>query len=97
MCYENAVDIEIAGIARLARLELSDEEAKRMGGQLSAILSYVSTLEELDTSAVEPTSHALPVSTPQRADEIGEHLPLDEALSNAPKHDEESFIVPKVV
>jgi len=97
VCYENAVDIELAGIARLARLELTDEEAKRMGGQLSAILSYVSTLDALDTETVEPTSHAIAVPTPHRADEVGNHLPLEEVLSNAPKHDNDSFVVPKVV
>ena len=89
--------MELAGIARLARLELTDEESGRMGQQLGAILSYVATLEELDTEAVEPTSHPLPGSTPQRADEPGDHLPLEKSLSNAPKCDEDSFIVPKVV
>mgnify|MGYP001204670381 FL=1 len=89
--------MKLAGIARLARLELTDEESVRMGQQLEAILSYVATLEELDTNAVEPTSHPLPGSTPQRVDQVGDHLPLEKSLSNAPMCDEDSFIVPKVV
>ena len=89
--------MELADIARLARVELTDEESARMGQQLGSILSYVATLQELDTDSVEPTSHPIPGATAQRADETGEHLSLEASLANAPQCDEDSFIVPKVV
>jgi aspartyl-tRNA(Asn)/glutamyl-tRNA(Gln) amidotransferase subunit C len=91
------VDMDIHGIASLARLELTEDEVGRLGGQIRSILSYVEKLAELDTDAVEPTSHPVPMTTPQREDEVGTHLSLEETLSNAPNHDEASFIVPKVV
>ncbi len=91
------MDTKLAAIARLAHLELTEEESTRMGQQLGSILSFVETLRELDTDTVGPTSHPLPGATPQRDDQAGEHLSLEAALSNAPKRDNNSFIVPKVV
>ncbi len=91
------MDIDIKHVATLARLELSDEEAVRLGGQLGDILDYVAQLAELDTDDVPPTTHVLPVTTPFRADAVGEHLDRDEALSQAPEHDGHAFAVPRVV
>jgi aspartyl-tRNA(Asn)/glutamyl-tRNA(Gln) amidotransferase subunit C len=91
------VDIDIHSIASLARLELSDEEKRRLGSQLGAILEYVKQLDELDTEDIEPTSHVVSLSTPCRADEVGDHLATEAALLNAPERDDDSFIVPQVL
>jgi aspartyl-tRNA(Asn)/glutamyl-tRNA(Gln) amidotransferase subunit C len=54
-------------------------------------------LNELDTSAVEPTSHVLPLKNVLREDEVGHSLSLDEVLANAPEHDKGHFVVPKII
>ena len=91
------MDIDIHSIASLARLELSDEETRRLGSQLGAILEYVKQLDELATDDIEATSHVVDLNTPCRADEVGEHLASEAALMNAPERDDDSFIVPQVV
>ena len=91
------MDIDIAQVARLARLALSDEEARRFEGQLGELLDYVAQLDELDTSEIPPTTHVLPVTTPLRADVVGEHLDRDEVLAQAPAHDGQAFAVPQVL
>ncbi len=91
------MDIDIQHVATLARLELSDAEAARLGGQLGRILDYVAQLDALDTDDVPPTTHVLPVTTPFRVDAVDAHLDRDEALSQAPEHDGQAFAVPRVV
>jgi aspartyl-tRNA(Asn)/glutamyl-tRNA(Gln) amidotransferase subunit C len=88
---------EVREIAILARLELSDQEIERMTGDLDAILGYVATLEELDTSSVEPMTHAVPFDCPRRADQVGPSLPVEEALRNAPRREGSFFQVPRIV
>jgi aspartyl-tRNA(Asn)/glutamyl-tRNA(Gln) amidotransferase subunit C len=88
---------EVREIATLARLELSDQEIERMTGDLDAILGYVEALKDLDTSAVEPMTHAVPFDCPLRADEVGPSLPVEEALRNAPRREESFFQVPRIV
>jgi len=87
----------VAHIADLASLELDDEEAQRMQSDMDAILGWVEKLAELDTSDVPPTAHVVDMATPLRSDEIADVLPVDEVLRNAPEHDEQSMIVPKVI
>ena len=65
---------QVRQIGNLARLKLSDDEVERFGEQLSSILTYVEKLNELDTSDVEPSAHALPVSNVFRNDEPGPTL-----------------------
>lgn len=84
-------------IARLARLDLSDEEERLFGSQLSDILRYVEKLDELDTSAVEPTSHVLELTNVMRDDRPRPSLPPDEALSNAPDRVENFYRVPRII
>lgn len=84
-------------IARLARLDLSDEEKRLFGSQLSDILRYVEKLDELDTSAVEPTSHVLELTNVMRDDRPRPSLPPDEALSNAPDRVENFYRVPRII
>jgi len=91
------MDMNIRDVAKLARLELSDEEAEALSGQLAGILNHVQTLEKLNTDGVEPTTHVVSVTCPMRADETAPCLSSDDALSNAPEHDGGSFVVPRVV
>jgi aspartyl-tRNA(Asn)/glutamyl-tRNA(Gln) amidotransferase subunit C len=84
-------------LALLARLRLSDDEVARMAGDLDAILDYVDALRDLDTSKVEPMTHAVPFDCPLRTDEVRPSLPLEEALANAPRREASFFQVPRIV
>ena len=86
---------EVLHVARLARLELTDEEVERFGEQLSAILEAVGKVAELDLSGVEPTSHPLDLVNVWAEDEPRTSLlPVEEALANAPERDGAFFRVP---
>ena len=85
---------EVLHVARLARLELNDEEVERFREQLSAILEAVSKVSELDLSDVPPTSHPLDVVNVWDADDPGPCLTVEEALANAPERDGDFFRVP---
>ena len=71
---------EVRKVARLARLDLPDDDLAVMARQLSAIIGYVDQLKELDTEGVEPLAHPLPVQNVFRADELRPSLPVEEAL-----------------
>jgi len=88
---------EVQYVARLARLQLSEPEAEAMTGQLDRILSYIDKLNELDTSAVAPTTHAIAMVNAFRDDELVESLPRAVALANGPLQNGEAFVVPKVI
>jgi aspartyl-tRNA(Asn)/glutamyl-tRNA(Gln) amidotransferase subunit C len=88
---------EVRELALLARLRLSDAEVAAMTDNLGAILEYVDALRALDTSAVEPMTHAVPFDCPTRADEVKPSLPVDDALANAPRRDGSFFQVPRIV
>ncbi len=88
---------EVEHVARLARLELTEEEKDLFTGQMDAILAYVDKLNELDTSGVVPTSHAVPMENAFREDEVGSSIGVDNALANAPERAEGFFRVPKVI
>jgi aspartyl-tRNA(Asn)/glutamyl-tRNA(Gln) amidotransferase subunit C len=85
---------EVVHVARLARLELADDEVARFQEQLSAILEAVSKVSELDLSDVPPTAHPLDVANAWAEDEPHECLPLDEVFANAPDRDGNLFRVP---
>ena len=85
---------EVLHVARLARLELSEDEIERFQGQLSAILDAVSKVSELDLSDVPPTSHPLELSNVWAEDEPRPCLTVEEALANAPDRDEDYFRTP---
>jgi len=85
---------EVVHVARLARLELADDEVARFQEQLSAILEAVSKVSELDLSDVPPTAHPLDVANAWAEDEPRECLPLDEVFANAPDRDGDLFRVP---
>ncbi|MDF1614222.1 Asp-tRNA(Asn)/Glu-tRNA(Gln) amidotransferase subunit GatC [Desulfurivibrio dismutans] len=87
---------KVAEMARLARLELENDEIKALTVELSGILEYVAKLQQLDTTGVEPVSHALAVVNAFREDEVAPSLSREEALANAPVATGEAFVVPKV-
>jgi len=88
---------DVEHVARLARLALTDAEIERMREQLNGILAYIEKLNELDTSDVEPTSHAVPLVNVMRDDEAGPCLPREEALANAPDRAGAFFRVPRII
>ena len=85
--------IEYVGI--LAKLELSDEEKEQAKKDMANMLDYIDTLNELDTSGVEPMSHVFPVNNVFREDVVTNGDDRDEILANAPEAKEGAFVVPK--
>ena len=92
-----APELDVRYIARLARLELSDEEVARYQAQLSDVLTFVEALRKVDVSEVEPTAHASPVFNVFRPDVPQESFTPGEALANAPRQANNLFVVTKVV
>lgn len=88
---------EVAKVALLARLRLSPDELKTFTGQLNSIVHFVEQLQALDTANVEPLAHGVEVHNVFRDDVLGPALSRDKALSNAPKRNTESFLVPAVL
>lgn len=91
------VELDVAHVATLARLNLTEEETKLFQAQLGRVLEYAEKLRELDTSEVEAAAHAVPVFNVFREDEPRSWLTAEEALSNAPRQANGLFIVTKVV
>jgi aspartyl-tRNA(Asn)/glutamyl-tRNA(Gln) amidotransferase subunit C len=85
---------EVLHVARLARLELTDDEVTRFQGQLSQILDAVSKVAELDLADVPPTSHPLEIANAWAEDVPRACLPLDEVFANAPDRDGDYFRSP---
>ena len=85
--------IEYVGI--LAKLELSDEEKEQGKKDMGNMLDYIDTLNELDTSGVEPMSHVFPVNNVFREDVVTNGDDREEILANAPEAKEGAFVVPK--
>ena len=85
--------IEYVGI--LAKLELSDEEKEQAKKDMANMLDYIDTLNELDTSGVEPMSHVFPVNNVFREDVVTNGDDREEILANAPEAKEGAFVVPK--
>jgi aspartyl-tRNA(Asn)/glutamyl-tRNA(Gln) amidotransferase subunit C len=84
-------------IAHLSRLEISEQDEPKMLKELSAIVTFVEKLNEVDTEGVEPlTTMSLEINS-LRDDEPGEHLSHEDALRNAPAKDKDFFRVPKVL
>jgi aspartyl-tRNA(Asn)/glutamyl-tRNA(Gln) amidotransferase subunit C len=88
---------DVEHVARLARLSLDDAELERMREQLSSILQYIDKLRALDTDAVEPTAHAVPLVNVMREDEVQPCFPREEMLANAPDRAGDFFRVPRII
>lgn len=93
----NITPQQVRHVARLARIEVDETGIAHLAGQIASILDYVATLNEVDTSQVAPTTHAISLTNAFREDTPAEHMPTEMALANAPEQDEGSFIVPKVI
>ena len=85
---------QVLHVARLARLELSEDEIERMSAELSKVLGYIEKIEELDLEDVAPTSHVVDVSNALRPDDPRPSLPREVALAAAPDVAEGGFRVP---
>jgi aspartyl-tRNA(Asn)/glutamyl-tRNA(Gln) amidotransferase subunit C len=88
---------QVRQVAKLSRLDLTDDEVARFSIELSAIVEYIEKLNELDIDSVEPLAHCLPIGNVFRADEIRPSLDTEAALSNAPQRHDEYFKVPKIL
>jgi aspartyl-tRNA(Asn)/glutamyl-tRNA(Gln) amidotransferase subunit C len=85
---------EVLHVARLARLELSEDEVEPMARELSAVLDHIATIAQLDLDDVLPTTHVVEVSDDLRADEPRDSLPREVALAQAPAVSNDGFSVP---
>ena len=81
----------------LARIILTEDEEKKIGGELQDILTYIDKLNELDTEGVEAMSHCFPLNNVFRADEVKASMSPEEIVANAPESQDGSFVVPKTV
>ena len=81
----------------LARITLTEEEERKVGGELQDILTYIDMLNELDTDGVEAMSHCFPVTNVMRDDVVAPSMTPDEITANAPDAQDGCFVVPKTV
>ncbi|MGE9295952.1 MAG: Asp-tRNA(Asn)/Glu-tRNA(Gln) amidotransferase subunit GatC [Puniceicoccales bacterium] len=90
-------EIDIDKVAKLARLDLTDEEKQTYAAQLGQVLEHMEKLNALDLDGVEPTAHSFPLNNVLDDDESTEPFTPEEALRNAPKVRDNQVVVPKVV
>ncbi|MBN2031624.1 Asp-tRNA(Asn)/Glu-tRNA(Gln) amidotransferase subunit GatC [bacterium] len=88
---------DVEKIAKLAKLQFSEDEIEKFRGHLEEILTYVNKLNELNTDGVEPTYYVQHAGDVMREDRVKPSLPREEALKNAPAQDKGFFRVPKVI
>lgn len=88
---------DVEHIAKLAKLNFTEDEKMGFTEQFNEILSFMDKLNELDTTNVEPLSHVIELQNVLREDRVRESLPTEEALKNAPSHTDQFFKVPKVI
>jgi aspartyl-tRNA(Asn)/glutamyl-tRNA(Gln) amidotransferase subunit C len=88
---------DVAHVAGLARLHLSDEELDLFTGQLASVLDHAADVASLDLAGVEPTAHPLPISNVFRSDEVRPSLDRDELLGQAPSVEDHRFRVPRIL
>jgi aspartyl-tRNA(Asn)/glutamyl-tRNA(Gln) amidotransferase subunit C len=91
------IDIDLAHLARLARLNLSDAELETYRPQLREILHAVARINEVATPDVKPMSHVFELTNVVRADVIAQGLSVEEALAAAPAQEDGRFVVPRIL
>ena len=89
--------IDIAHVARLARLPLTDEESARFSAQFGRLFEFIRDLQALDVSAVHPTAQVIPLHDVVRPDEVIACLDREAALANAPDRDGPFFKMPRIL
>ncbi len=93
-----SVDIStVKRVAHLARIAVSEDDAARMTGQLNAILGFVEQLNEVNVDGVEPMTSVTPMAMKKRRDVVDDGEKAADIVANAPIHEENFFVVPKVV
>jgi aspartyl-tRNA(Asn)/glutamyl-tRNA(Gln) amidotransferase subunit C len=90
-------DLDVAYVARLARINLTEDEAKIFQKQLDDVLKYVEKLRQPDVTGIDAAAHDLPVFNMFRDDAPRDWFTAEKALSNAPRQAKGLFVVPKVV
>ncbi|WP_208026939.1 MULTISPECIES: Asp-tRNA(Asn)/Glu-tRNA(Gln) amidotransferase subunit GatC [Rhabdothermincola] len=88
---------DVAHVARLARLSLTDDELDLFTGQLAAVLDHARDVEALDLDDVEPTTHPYPLANVFRDDEVAPGVDRDEVLAQAPAVEDGRFRVPPIL
>lgn len=88
---------DVAHLANLARIDLSDAELDRMVGELGVILESVAKVQQAQTDGVEPMSHPMPLTNVTRPDVVRPGLTPQEALSGAPEAEQQRFSVPRIL
>ena len=87
---------DVTHVAKLARLELTEDEKVKFSKQLGDILKYMEQLNEVDTTGVEPMNHPIDFSNVMREDEVHYSETRDELMANAPEVEQDYFKVPKI-
>ena len=87
---------DVEHVAKLARLEHTEDEKEKFSKQLGDIIKYVEQMNEVDTTGVEPMSHAIPIVNVMREDEVVQEQTKEELMANAPSKEDGFFRVPKI-
>lgn len=90
-------DTQVLHVADLARIRLDSSEVKRYQKELNSILEYMDMLSEVDTEGAKPLQHTLPITNVFRPDQARQSQDLSDVLKNAPRHEDGSIVVPKVI
>ena len=90
-------NLDVAYVAKLARINLTEDEARIFQKQLDDVLKYVEKLGKVDVTGLDAAAHALPVFNVFREDAPRDWFTAEQALSNAPRQANGLFVVPKVV
>lgn len=90
----NIKDVE--HVAKLARIELSEDEKEKFAKQLGAIIEYIDQLNEVETENIDPMAHPYPITNVTRADKACYENTREELLTNAPEEEDSFFKVPKI-
>ncbi|HEY5978126.1 MAG TPA: Asp-tRNA(Asn)/Glu-tRNA(Gln) amidotransferase subunit GatC [Microlunatus sp.] len=88
---------DVAALARLARIEMTDDELAHLAPQLDVILESVASVSDVATDDIPPTSHALPLTNVFREDVVRPSLPVAEVLAGAPAAEQDRFRVPRIL